>query len=177
MPSTTFSLILLFVSLYENHSTTKHVELSVLWYTPSESIVQCAHCLCFSIHIFDCWIRLAYISYSYNGSDAFGNVRTLNEMRLKLTTHSGKRHQWVEQLLCLSDDKGNVSALGKQAIQLQTELVSVQFGLVTSSVCYSYIEFFWWIYFQLRSVLWIVDLKLRINWNISLVLIRWSWNV
>lgn len=55
--------------------------------------VQCAHCLCFSIHIFDCWIHptsLSYTSHSYSGSDAFGNVLTVCWMKMR--SHNMPKH-------------------------------------------------------------------------------------
>lgn len=46
-----------------------------------------------------------------------------------------------EQLLYLNDDKGNVSTLYQPAIQLPSELVSVQFESVVSS-CHFCVIFF-----------------------------------
>lgn len=59
--------------------------------------------------------------------------------------HSTIQHlESKEQLLYLSNDKGNVSALRKQPFQLQTELLSMQFVLVmSSSLCVYMVRVFY----------------------------------
>lgn len=117
-------------ALYEN--APHRIECLVI-----EWSVQCAHCLCFSIHI-SRLLNPNIASYALTtnrmrSGDLATWMKFVLIVQYKSILRASHQQQQQQQLLYLSDDKGNVSALHKQAIQLQTECVSVQFELVTSS--------------------------------------------